>query len=249
MPRLLPPEVKEVLISKIKQGDSINSISKSLGLWKSTIYHHYKKVRGKLYQPPHFITEASEKEGEIVGIFAGDGSQFFEPKKFNYEVNVHFGGHKQAYAEYVKTLFERYFNKKFRLNKEKAGTLRLRTQSKAIFNYFSQYISYQPQIKHCTVYLKNLNLPIGFKIGFLRGLIDTDGSVLSKKGKTYNITYYTTSNMLANQIQFLLWERDIISSTYRICQKHYKPIYHVRVLSRSIGTFLKTIQPFKAMGR
>lgn len=248
MPRLLLPGIKEALLSKIKQGESINSISRSLGLWKSTIYHHYKKLRGKRYQTPHFSPEASEQEGEIVGIFAGDGSQFFEPKKYHYEVNVHFGGHRLGYAEYVKHLFEGYFNKKFRLRKEKAGVLRLRTQSKDIFNYFSHYIDYQSQIKHCTIYLKNLSLPRAFNIGFLRGLVDTDGSVLfNMKEKRYRVTYYTTSRRLANQIQFLLWEFKIISSIYVVNQKHYKPIYHVNVLSRSIDTFLKIIQPFKAI--
>lgn len=43
----------------------------------------------KLCIQPRF----SEKEGEIAGIFAGDGSQYFEPKAYYYEVNVHFGGH------------------------------------------------------------------------------------------------------------------------------------------------------------
>lgn len=246
---MLPQSIKQELISQILKGKSINFISRSLGLGKSTIYYHYKKTRGKKYLPPRFTKGTTEREGEIVGIFTGDGSQYFEPKKHSYEVNVHFGGHKSAYALYVKQLFENYFHKKFRLRKEKSGVFRLRTQSKAIFHYFFDYLAYNPRIKHCTVFLRSLALSAEFKKGFLRGLVDTDGSVLFNKltRRCFLVVYYTTSQMLATQIHYLLNEFGILSSICVSHQKQYKPVYQVRVLSRCIDTFLKTVQPFKAM--
>ena len=249
MPRLLEPVVKQELLSQLKQGISINKISKTLGIAKSTIYPHYEKLNGKKYVQPIFTPESSELEGEICGIFAGDGSQYFEPKKFSYEVNVHFGGHKLSYAQYVQELFQIFFNKKFRLRSEKSGALRLRTQSKKIFNYFQNYLDYAPAHKHDTVCLKNLALPEQFRRGFLRGLIDTDGSVLFDKNQRIRIIYHTTSKILAQQLQALL-SHFYIQSTLQIYNHAlgYKQLYRVNIRSRSIDTFLKGVKPFKAQG-
>ena len=151
----------------MKEGVSLNSLSKQFGLYKSTLYYYYKKLNGKKFKEPQFTPSSSEVEGEIVGIFAGDGSQFYESKKCHYEVNVHFGGHNYNYALEVKKLFEGFFNKEFRLSPETLGRYRLRTLSKKIYHYFHHYMEFQSQVKHSTVHLKNLNFPLHFKIGFL----------------------------------------------------------------------------------
>lgn len=244
----LKESVKKKLISDIKSGDSINSISKSLNLAKSTIYYHYKKIRGKKYIDPVFDIGYTEREGEIVGIFAGDGSQYFEPKGFSYNTNVHFGKKNIDYARYVKTLFESYFNKKFRLY-EGDRSLILTTQSKKIFNYFKNYLNYNSKSKHDSVELTSLNLPNKFLLGFLRGLIDTDGSVLSStKHKTIRVNFYTTSKNLSNQIKSLF---DNLSFEYGFYidkrpSKNYKDLYMLRLRVNSAIKFLKIVKPFKA---
>ena len=118
-----------------------------------------------------------------------DGSQYHDRNQWAYEVNVHFGGHNLAYAQYARNLFETFFNKKFRLAREKSGVFRLRIRSKKIFSYFSTYIDYLPQRKHVTVHLKTLEIPSAFKIGFLRGLFDTDGCVYLDKHRVGRKTY------------------------------------------------------------
>ena len=64
MPSRLPIEIRESMINKIKEGISINNISKELGLAKSTIYHHYKKIKGKKYVVPNFVSKLDREEGE-----------------------------------------------------------------------------------------------------------------------------------------------------------------------------------------
>lgn len=241
----LSPGVKEELISRIAEGWSINKISKSLELGKSTIYYYYKKIKGKKYQEPVFECIASKEEGEIVGIFTGDGSQYFRPKTYHYEVNVHFGGHNREYANYVKKLFERHFHATFHLGKELSGVFRLRVRSKRIFHYFWNYLEYRAQCKHATVFLKNLNLPDDFKKGFLRGVFDTDGCLSQGRSGKLQAYYGTTSPKLALQIQYLLFEQGICSGIRVEFRKHYKPFYRVSVLRRSVSSFLKTIAPFK----
>lgn len=67
------------IICMIKAGYSINYISKHLATAKSTIYYHYKKINGRKYN----IVKIPDNQmilGEISGVFAGDGSFFFNPK-------------------------------------------------------------------------------------------------------------------------------------------------------------------------
>jgi len=107
MPRLLPKEIKEEMISKLKKGVSINQISKEIGLAKSTIYHHYKKINGKKFVEPVFESNLSKEEGELLGIIIGDGSLLHYKEYGHYRIIVAFGKVNEKYARYVKNKFER----------------------------------------------------------------------------------------------------------------------------------------------
>lgn len=235
---------KAVLLELIRKGVSINKIAKRSGLAKSTIYYHYKKALGKKYKEPEFEVAFSELEGETTGIFAGDGSLHYSKSNWQYEVNVHFG--KEKYALYVKELFERRFNKKFRLQKETLNRLRLRTQDRKIFNAFYNYLDFERTHKHDTVKLKKLDFSKEFNIGFLRGLLDTDGTAChTKQGRV--ITYYTTSLELAKQIKSLLLGLNMETGWYEDSRPGYKTLYHVKIRKKDNDRFLGLIKPFKAM--
>lgn len=191
----------------------------------------------------------SEKEGEIAGIFAGDGSQYYEPKAGHYENNIHFGGHSYHYALYVKSLFEEFFKKKFMFRKETFGRYRLRTHSKEIYHFFKNYLEYTPQIKHSTVKLKSLDFPKEFKIGFLRGLIDTDGTMYcSKQTKRVKLSFYTTSEELSKQICAILNELEVNNGfcVNKRKGRNEKPVYNVYILSKHNDRFINLIKPLKA---
>ena len=49
---LLAPELRNYVATEIKNGTSINKISKNTGYGKSTIYYYYKKINGKKYKEP-----------------------------------------------------------------------------------------------------------------------------------------------------------------------------------------------------
>ena len=244
----LDKEMISKIIQRLNSHHSIRLISEEFNLGKSTVYYYYNKIRGKHYSKPHFNCSASEIEGEIVGIFAGDGSQYFEPKKYSYEVNVHFGKVNEDFAIYVKKLYENFFNKKFRLQNDSATQLRLRAQSKEIFHYFKKYIDYDPRLKHCTVKLNNV-FPHEFIIGFLRGLFDTDGCLCySKREKRFRIFYTTTSAELAKQVCMHLRKLNVDCNIYTRDNSHKreKMIYIINILKASTHRFIKKIQPFKA---
>lgn len=239
----LPSETKTKMLQMIKGGNSLNKIARETGLPKTTIYYYSKKINGKKYFEPKFNLEYSEAEGEIAGIFAGDGSQYYEPKRCSYQVNVHFG--KTDYASYVKKLFEYYFNKKFRLQKESKGRSRLRTNSKKIFHHFKNYLQYDSKIKHSTVRLKALTFPKSFLVGFLRGFLDTDGTIYKRPNGSIRIAYSTTSKTLANQLVKIL-ELFGIKCGYCVAKSsRFKDLHRVYILKGSNELFLKLVKPFK----
>jgi hypothetical protein len=119
----LHPDKKEKVVRLITAGVSIKQISATTGIAKSTICYYCKKIRGKKKEYPALKQEFSRVSGEIVGIFAGDGSQYFFNKSYHYEVNIHFGAKNRAYAEYVENLFKCFFQRPFSLSREKQGRI------------------------------------------------------------------------------------------------------------------------------
>ncbi|MFC1774931.1 LAGLIDADG family homing endonuclease [Nanoarchaeota archaeon] len=240
-----------VLKKKILLGYSINEISREEGLSRATIYYHSKKFSGGKCLLPVFKISATDIEGE-VGIFAGDGSQYFYPKDYHYEIKIHFGNKNLEYAQYVKNLFSECFNKRFRLQQCKGGTV-VRIRNKVIFNYFHLYLDYISSKKHCTVKLKTLKLPNKFLIGFLKGFFDTDGCLrYDSIGRRKRAFYTTTSKTLADQIIMLLGQQGVLAYLYVCRHPTNKTRYQIQLSDRSIDNFLKVIRPFKIrnlMGR
>ena len=70
----LPKEIRQKIIKRINENVSINNISKELNLAKSTIYYHYKKIKGKKPKEIEFNFRSEKEIGEFLGIFSGDGN-------------------------------------------------------------------------------------------------------------------------------------------------------------------------------
>ena len=165
---------KEKIIELIQSEVSIPKIAKILNINKSTIYYHYKKIKGKKYQKPTIPVD-EQIVGEFLGIFAGDGSYHYEKKTCHYTIAIYLHAvDDKDYGDYVKNLIERNFNKKVRTYQSK-NLLTLVFYSKDIYNFITQYLNIVP-IKTYSVHLKNLeSLSHDFLTAFVRGIFDTDG--------------------------------------------------------------------------
>ncbi len=238
----IPSKQKEKMLVLIREGESLNSITRETGLPKTTIYYYFRKIKGRTHSIADFTSGYSKEDGEIAGIFAGDGSQT-KGKKCNYCVNIHFG--ETDYIFYVKDLYEKYFNKEFRLAKYKNGTPKLVTHSKKIFYHFHKYLDYVPSSKHCTVKLKMSNLTDEFLVGFLKGFLDTDGTIAFPKDRKIRVGYFTTSEELSKQLELILNKFNIGCGRYVNSRKGYKDIYQLFIYADAVDSFLNLVKPYK----
>ena len=116
---------------------------------------------------------------------------------------------------------------------------------KKIFFHFKNYLNYDSKVKHSTVCLKNLDFSEKFLIGFLRGFLDTDGTIALCSDRPMRIVYTTTSKKLSKQLNKILVKFDIKCGGYTQKRSGLKDLYHVYILAGSNKTFLKLVKPFK----
>ncbi|MBR9699025.1 hypothetical protein GOV09_01040 [Candidatus Woesearchaeota archaeon] len=229
-----------------RRGFSKRTICRDLKISKNTAIKYLGVDPSYKKSPTKFQISYTKQTGEIMGIFAGDGSQYFYPKNYQYTINVHVGKVNNDYLLYVKQLFEKHFQRKFHIS-EDAHTFRVRTYSKALFEYFSHFLDYDSTSKHSTVKLKIMDVSKSFKRGFVKGLFDTDGSILYKKKENrIRISFNTTSEGLARQVKTILVDFGYSYSYYSQQHKKWKKRYCFQLHQESVTRFLKDIRPFKA---
>lgn len=189
----------QIIVPLIRKGVSINKIKEKTGLAKSTIYYHYQKTLGRKI-PLLAINFTSKNDlGEFLGVFAGDG-YMNKRENYHYLTSICIGYYEKDYAEYLLRKCEFWFGKKpmvsHMLHKSKPTAVVLFYYSKAIHNLIKEYLTWSG-VKTYSVRLKNFDpRDRDFNIGFLRGLIDTDGSYFAPKRK---VSFSSTSKALAMQ--------------------------------------------------
>ena len=109
MARLTNSE-KETIINLINNNVSINNISGITNKAKSTIYHHYLKLKGRKCVIPKFNFSENEL-GEFIGMFAGDGSFFFDKNLYKYNIKIFTGFQDKNYKEEQIVFLNKIFNK------------------------------------------------------------------------------------------------------------------------------------------
>ncbi len=200
------------IIRLIENDVSIPKISKRLNVGKSTIYYHYKKIKGRKYQKAR-IPEDDEVLGEFLGIFAGDGSFIFEKKYSHYKISISLHAvDDKDYAEYIRGLIRKNFNKIARQYvRSNINSLTIEFYSKDIYGMIKEYLNIYPN-KTYDVHIKRQldSLSDKFLISFTRGIVDTDGCH-KKDGR---IVLCLTSKEMINQVSLILKNFEIGNKVY-----------------------------------
>lgn len=236
--------VNEAILSMIKKGDSLNKINKKTGIGKSTLYFHYKKLNGKKISIIKFNFPNENELGEFMGIFAGDGS-FCKRPKSHYVLRVYIGFYEKHYADALNIKFQEWFSKKpqiyFSYYKGKKSMITLCYYSKVIYNLIKEYLQWD-ETKTLSVKLKELDLnKKKFNMGFLRGLIDTDGNFYAPKKR---VSFSTTSKVLASQVFVIIQDLIEINPNLNIIKKEGRhDLYTLTLYGKNAKKLINLIKP------
>jgi len=245
MKRLSEKEKAQV-ISLMKDGKSLNHISKLTGRNKSTLYYHYEKLLGKKFKKVNLPTD-EEFIGELMGLFAGDSNLHYDKIGGRHVVRFYFNFQEKSYVDELTNLFSAHFLKDPYKSREK-NVLVVRYYSKELFNFIKEYVGWGISLdrrganqKSRTVYLKGSNYSDNFKIGFLRGFIDSDGYLTDKK-----ILFGSASGKIMRQVSRFLSDlgfQNFKLSYYERNDETRVGIWHLYVHKVERDKFLSLIKP------
>ncbi|MFQ6056962.1 MAG: LAGLIDADG family homing endonuclease, partial [Methanosarcinales archaeon] len=237
-------KVTKEVIELIQRGVSINNISKQTGFAKSTIYHHYKKIKGKRFKEIKLNFKNENELGEFLGIFSGDG-YFRKDKNYHYTTRIYTGYYESDYVEYLKRKLHIWFNKKpqiFHVKYEnRISCVVFSYDSKKIYLLLKKYLDWEGK-KAYTIKLKKLDLNNKeFNIGFLRGLIDTDGNFYAPKRR---ISFAAVSDNLIRQVNKIIVNNCNLQPKYFELKKNGRANLHTLSLhGKHAKSLIKQIKP------
>lgn len=243
MKRLSNSQVAEIK-SFAKKGKSLNQIAKKMNVGKTTIYYHTRKLLGKKIKEVVIDNSNEKKIGEFIGLFAGDGSYFFEKAKYSYRIRVHLNKKEHDIIQYYKKLIRELFGKSPNLYHMESVVI-LEIRSKIIYNFIKSYLEWNHN-KTFTVKLKNFDkLSKEFLKGFAKGLIDSDGYVRHGRKEIY---FGTTSPALNKNFVDILKLINVNFKCYRQIRENRHIFYKTRLANEEVSKFVKIIEPIKANG-
>ncbi|MBU90250.1 hypothetical protein CMO94_01805 [Candidatus Woesearchaeota archaeon] len=229
----------EKIIEFTKEGVSLNKIAKILRKSKTTVYYHFRKIKGKTYYPINLNLKDEELIGEFIGLFAGDGCQY-KTKSYVYRTYLFFNTAERIYVMELKKVLYKLFNKQLSQINVK-NVIALVYYSKNVYDFVRSYLKWDiHKRKSHSVRLKNCSDSKKFKIGFLRGCIDSDGYLSDKK-----INFATTSRKLAENIKNFLSDLNVNYHyhVYKEKRSNRVDIHHININMKERERFMKIISP------
>jgi len=228
----------------IIEGKSLNEISKITNLSKTTIYYYMRKKLGRKYPLMDLNNNDLELVGEAIGFFAGDGSLFHDLKKGQWHVRFIFNKNEIKVINYYIESLKRLTGKIPFRHYGKSVTI-LYYNSKVLGNFCSDYLKWEDK-KVSTVRLRDKNLLLNkkFIVGFLRGLIDSDGYV--RKGRK-EIYFGSVSKKLSDDFVKGLEFFGLNSKIYIQRRTKHLDFNKVRLSGEEVDKFISIVRPIKAL--
>ena len=242
--RLTREQIRE--IHKLaKTGASLRQISMKLGVAKTTVYYHAKRYCKKM--TGFNIRTLTEKEqGYLVGMFVGDGyiNRWFDKNENRQRFVVKFVLGKQRdqdIADYLQFIFNKAGKRTTRLSEK--TKLIIKVSSKSFVEYLAKYVRNLGQVRGQSrrkMLVDIENWSYHFKLGFISGMIDSDGYIFFNKRsmKPYLVEIKTANPTLKRQLLHIL--ATLKMDTTEFVAKSYegsysvKPCYRIHILKRGI---------------
>ena len=186
-----------------------------------------------------------DKLAYFLGIQVGDGFLKKIVRKGKIDYLISYDGHKinefEWYTFTIKPLIKKLFNKNVKVRKTTTGTVKIYFRSKAVFTFLNKYCGITQSPKHkITIPFIVFNSNKKIKRAFLRGLADTDFSLMFKKRKEkafYPVIDFNTNNeILQKSTKRLLEELGFkVHSGHRIKPRRNKmhDSYYIQISGRT----------------
>lgn len=219
MKKFTAQRINEILLL-YRNGLSLSKISSKLGIGKTSIYYHVRKRFGKKLRDVVVNESLREELGEIIGAFAGDGNLSFYRKLYHYKITFYLSNYEDDYAKRLVKLILLVFNKKpYIWNSKKSNCILVSVYGKKICDTIKRFLTWEND-KTFSVRLKDMNsLDKPFLIGFLNGLVNTDGAVNIPKKR---VMFATISKELRQQASKILNGFNIPHCNYIVKGKNNK---------------------------
>jgi len=235
----------EEIESLISKGVSLNDMAKILDRSKTTIYYHFRKIRGKTISPVEVRLKDDVLLGEFIGLFAGDGSYYKMPN-YKYTIRLHFN---KTEDNYVRLLIDQVLVHLFGkppMIFQQENRINLCYYSKNIYSLILDFLKWNSnEPKTYSVGLRTFNHSRNFYIGFVRGSVDSDGHISPK-----SISFATVSPELKCSIEFALTslEFDFRTHLYKEKRMNRRDIYHISLFSKDFERFHDVVGPRNLQG-
>ncbi len=239
----LTTKIKNKIQKLSIKGYSLNKLSSKLGLSKTTIYYHVRKIKGKRFFPIQVRTDNDEKIGEFIGLFAGDGHYSFD-NDYEHRIKISLSENEELVINHYVSVFEYLFGKKPRLYHNKK-VITLEIISRNVIDFIKMYLKWGKKKTRSIHLLTTNKLSENFIKGFIRGLIDSDGYV--RKGRK-EIYFGTISTKLLENFILCIKYFDFKFKVYYQKRPNHSKFYKVRLTGDEVSRFCKIIKPIKSYG-
>lgn len=230
------PEIQ----AAIRAGESLNRLSERLGLNKSTLYYHYRKIKGRRNRRAVRHTTPQHKVGELIGAFAGDGS-YARDARYHHQVCIHSASNESAYADALEKIIAEAFE--IRVSRFVHGNrIRMRACSRLVLDWLREFLAWEGRRSHTIALRGNYrSCSQEFARGSLRGLLDTDGYA-SKSCR--RVLFVTISHRLASQTRYYLRRAGFqFKARLVVPPGNRKPQYHVAVARDDAVRLVRYLRP------
>jgi hypothetical protein len=239
MKKLTKEEIETILLL-VKRGYSLNKIREKLNKSKTTIYYHFRKVKGKSFEPININSSDEDALGEFIGLFAGDGC-LDKTKVYQYRTYLYFNITERTFVDsLIENVLIKLFGKKPMIFIS-PNRINLCYYSKNIHTLIRKYLEWKTgSRKTYSVKLISEHHSKEFIFGFIRGSLDSDGYFSQKK-----ISFATVSEGLMRNISSFLTKLEIkyYVNLYREKRLNRKDIYHIILHKSEHIKFIQLIKP------
>lgn len=237
----------------VKSGLSLREVSRRVGVpyWMvHRIAASYSKRQSRI--DLNALTE--HERGYIVGAFVGDGSKISETKSGHYGVKFSLDSKcDEEIAQYLRSLFVKA-SKRVTLYTEKT-CLVLKIYSKKLLEFLLSFVNYaEVEGRKRKTLMGFEDWALDFQLGFISGLIDTDGYVHhGKQGiQHFGLSITTMNSVLSEQLMTMFGSLGTEPKVRRIKPSrtsfNTKPTYIVYLSKLEFSKICKELKSIKHMG-